>query len=855
MSSNATLLLARRSIRARIGRLIAIAIAIVIGVSFVVGTFVLADSMRKGFDSLFTDINSHTDLEVRAKLAFGDSATSVRDPIPADLLATVENTPGVESADSFVTRSIVILDSDGEAVVADGPPSIGITWNGDTENSAIELRDGRAPHGDSEVVLGKATADDNGLAVGGTVELLTVTGRHTLNIVGLIGVGNSDGFGGALVAMIDPAAAGPILGADGVYDGIDLRVADGTSVDTVQQALEQALPDDVEVVTRDTLNQEARDGINSFVGPLSTGLLIFAVITAFVSAFLINNVFGITIGQRLRELALLRAIGGGGRQVRRLIVVEALLMSIAATIVGIGGGVLVAKGMLSVFNAAGVGFPDFGLVLKPRTVIVAFVVGVGITLAAVIIPARRAARIPPVAAMRPELGFESLSQKRLIGGTITVVAGAVLFLLGIFARPGGTSGMAALAGGGAVLLFLGAASVASTIARPATHALGWPISKIYGATGRLARDNAGRAPKRTSATAAALMIGVALVSASSVFAASLRTTFQKAFDRGIEADYVVTPTGMAGLSPDVAAAIAQLPELSAVTGLRIVNAQVSVDGGTPETKSFGAADATAMADLVNLGMIEGSESDLADGILVNKDPAKDLDLQVGDVVTLTFQNGEQRDVPVTGIYSDSALAGNWVMSTQLLDSVVTSEQTDFFIAVKVADGVSDADAKAALETAVAQFPQAELKTAEQWKKDSAGQIDQLLVIISVLLGFSIIIAVLGISITLGLAVFERTREIGLMRAVGMTKRQTRRMVRWESVIVSTFGAVLGIVLGSLIGAALCIAIPDSIIDGVSFSVGTIVVILVGAVIAGLIAALYPSYKASRMDVLEAIAAE
>jgi putative ABC transport system permease protein len=254
-------------------------------------------------------------------------------------------------------------------------------------------------------------------------------------------------------------------------------------------------------------------------------------------------------------------------------------------------------------------------------------------------------------------------------------------------------------------------------------------------------------------------------------------------------------------------------------------------------------------------MIDGDEADIADGILIHEDPAGDNDLQVGDVVTITFQNGATVDVPVTGIYHDSALAGNWVISQELVESALAAEQVDFLVAIKVAEGVSDADAEAAMEGVLEAFPQAELNTAEQWKQDSAAQIDQLLVIITVLLAFAIVIAVLGISITLGLAVFERTREIGLMRAVGMTKRQTRKMVRWEAVIVSIFGAVLGIVLGTLLGVALSLAVPDSVIDGISLSVTTIVIILVGAVLAGLIAALYPSQKASNMDVLEAIATE
>jgi putative ABC transport system permease protein len=610
------------------------------------------------------------------------------------------------------------------------------------------------------------------------------------------------------------------------------------------------LPDNTEVVDRQTLIDEANDDVGEFISVFGTGLLIFAFITAFVSAFLINNVFQITIGQRLRELALLRAVGGAGRQVRRLIVVEAFVMSVIATVIGILAGVGVARLILGIFNAAGAGFPDFGTSLSPTAIVMAFVVGVGITLLAVLIPAVKASRIPPVAAMRPELGFEALATKRLVVGTITTIAGAVMFLVGLLARPGGTTGLIALAGGGALLLFLGTASVSSTVAKPVTKLLGWPVAKVYKAPGQLASENAGRAPRRTSATVAALMIGVALVSASSVFAASLRNTFKGAMDRGVTADWVITSDSF--LLPDVVAATLQdVPEIAAVTGVTSVNLQIEDD-----SKTFGVADPTALEQLINVGLVDGSWQGLQDGgIFVHESPARDNDLEVGSMVEATFENGVTRELPIAGIYSDDYLVGGWLIGSQVVDEVVGGETQDFFVAVRSADGVSESDAKAAIESALADYPQAKVETADEFKDSQAAQIDQLLVIITVLLAFAIIIAVLGISITLGLAVFERTREIGLMRAVGMTKRQTRKMVRWEAIIVSTFGSVVGIVLGTAIGVVLSLAVSDSIIDGISFSPSTIIAILIGAVLAGLIAALYPSFKASRMDVLEAIATE
>lgn len=851
MSSNATVLLARRSMRARFGRLIAISVAIVLGVSFVVGSFVLADSMRSGFDTLFSSAFAQTDLQVRTDLAFGDTAdTDTRDPVPADLVETVAAVTGVANAEGELQRSAQIIDADGDPVSTGGAPMFGASWDGDPEG-VIELRRGDPPQAPDEVAIDQATFENSDLTLGGPVDIVTSTGRRTFTLTGTVGIGNSDGFGGAAFALWDLMTAGEVLGAEGVYDSIDVQIADDADVATVEQSIADVLPDNVEVVDRDILLDESNSDVNEFIGPFGTGLLIFAFITAFVSAFLINNVFAITIGQRLRELALLRAVGAAGSQVRRLIVVEALVMSVIATVIGIFGGIGVARLILMIFNAAGIGFPDFGIVLKPIAIVMAFLVGVGITLLAVFVPARRAASIPPVAAMRPELGFESLGAKRLVVGVVTSIVGAVLFVVGLLAQPGGTPGLIALGGGGALLLFLGTASVSSTVAKPVTRMIGWPVARVYKAAGQLATENAGRAPRRTSATVAALMIGVALVSAAAVFAASLRTTFTSAMDRGVTADWVITGENFQFLPGIVSETLAELPELSAVTGVR----QVSVEIGGEE-KTVGAADPAALELLINPGIESGSWDGLDDdGILVHTDPAADLGLEVGSTVDATFQNGVERPFTVVGVYSDAALVGNWLMSSNVARDVLTGEQSDFFVAVKNAEGVSEDSAEAAIEAALVDYPQAKIETADQFKDSQAAQIDQLLLIITVLLAFAIIIAVLGISITLGLAVFERTREIGLMRAVGMTKRQTRKMVRWEAIIVSTFGAIVGIVIGTLAGIVLSYAVPDTIIDGISFSLPTIIAILVGAVVAGLVAALYPSFKASRMDVLQAIATE
>ena len=850
MSIRSTTLMARKSLRARLGRTIAIGFAIVAGVSFVVGSFVLADSLKATFDNLFAEVNDGVDLEVRSVNEFGTNSSN-RDPLPDTVVDQIRAVPGVAVAAPFLQRTAQFVTTDGELVTTQGAPTFGVSYSESTELSGLVLRNGRFPVGLGEVGIDKATSDRERIRLGDAVEVITDAGRFPFEIVGIVSLGNADGFGGATLAVFDFATAQVVFNASNLADVISVAVADGADIAQVQADIAAILPPRTEVITGDQVVEEAGAGISNVISAFGTGLLIFAFITSFVSAFIINNVFAITIGQRLRELALMRAVGASARQVSRMIILEAFVMSVIATVIGILGGIGVARLMIAFFNAAGLGFPPTGTTLMLRTIVVAVAVGVGITLASVSVPAIRASRIPPVAAMRPELGFDALNTRKLLGGVLVTVVGILAFLTGLFLRPGGTNGLIVFAGGGGLLLFLGIASVSSTIARPVTSFLGWPIAKLLGTPGTLARLNAGRSPRRTSASASALMIGVALVSAAAVFAASLRDTFVRVLDRSVTADYVLTDSSFQGLTPDVAATLRALPELSAVSPIRGAPALIAGD-----RTALGAADPTALGELLDLDLQRGGYEDLGfNAVLVHEDPANNLDLDLGSVVTATFQNGINVDLTVVGIYADSAVAGNWLISLETLEAISPLPPRDFFVVAKLAPGVDAALGDIAVRAAMEPFPQAIVQTNAEFRQEQEAQINQLLLVITGLLLFAILIAILGISITLALAVFERTREIGLLRAVGMTKRQTRRTVRWEAIIVSVFGAVVGVVLGSLIGVALAIAVPDSVIDAVSFSPSTTAIILIGAIAAGLMAALYPSYKASRMNVLEAIATE
>jgi putative ABC transport system permease protein len=841
-------LIARKSIRSRWGRTLAILFAITASVSFVVGSFVLADSLRATFDNLFRELNEEVDLEVRAAQAF--ESDDARDPIDVTLVDSVREVDGVAVAEPILQRYAQLLDADGDAISPPGGPTIGVSWEGEDGVQGVTIKEGRPPSGPDELAIDKATADAEDFAVGDTVSYLTDVGTFEGTITATVGLGSADSFGGAQLVALDLETALDRFGANGMVDAIDISVAEGADVAAVQRDIESILPPQTEVVTGEEVAQETADDVNQFVDVFGTGLLIFAFITAFVSAFIINNVFQITIGQRLRELALLRAVGASGRQVRRMITLEALVLGVLATVLGVIGGLLVARLLIALFDAAGAGFPDTQTVLQVRTIVIAALVGIGITMASVIVPSRRASRIPPVAAMRPELGFAAMRARRLVAGVVVTVIGVTLFLVGLFVGPGGTTGLIAFAGLGALLLFLGVASLSSTVATPVTRVIGWPIERLFKVPGALARQNVARAPRRTSSSASALMIGVALVSSTAVFASSLRASLVETLESAISADYIVTDASFQGLSPVVSETLADVPELDAVTPIRGISGQV--DGST---KNFGAVEPVAFEKLVDPDLQDGTIADLGtDELLLHKDPASDLGASVGSTVDVTFQNGVEQTLTVAGIYGDATF-GNWLISLDTLAGVSDAPARDFFVIARLADGVDPATGDAAVRAAMEPFPQADVQTNAEFLDANEAQINQLLVIITLLLAFAILIAILGISITLALGVFERTREIGLLRAVGMNRRQTRRSVRWEAVIVSIFGALVGIVVGTFLGVILSLAVPDDVISRLAFNPAIIVAILVGAVIAGLVAALYPSYKASNMNVLEAIATE
>ena len=828
-------------------------VAVVLGTSFVSASFIVSDGLNNTFNGLFTEISKGIDAQVRTKAVFGDQGQAQRDPVPAALLDTIRKVDGVDVASGTLFRSAPMLDKAGKPIKTQGAPTGAIDFGGETVLSGTRLLSGTAPKGDTQAVIDGATADRHKFKVGDQVTAVLDSGKRSFTISGLIGQGGQRGFAGATIIGFDPEVAGTLLNTGNTYDSIDAHAVKGVSQAELTARIQAAVPPNLEAVTGKTVQKESTDAIGQITNIIGKGLLGFAVVALFVSSFVIANTFRIIIGQRIRELALLRAVGANSAQIRSMVIAEALGVGAVASVLGIGLGVLVAKGLVALFNAGGGGFPDSATIVKPRTIIAALVVGVGVTLLSSILPAWRASRIPPVAAMRPEVGFAGRSSRlRIVFAGVATALGIGLLALGLFVKHSGAAGTLVPSGFGAVLLFLGVASLSGTFARTASLAIGRPFTWAgSGTSGELARQNAARAPRRTASTASALMIGVALASTGAVLASSIKATFDKTFRDSVRADYFVSDQSFQGFSPDVATQLKAIPQFDAVSAFRFTQAQVNGDG-----KAVTAVDPAAIGKLINVGVTSGDIAAIGDGVAVHTDPARDLKLKVGDTVDLHWQNGASSKLPVKAIFTDNSVTGNWIVSlTTLAATSSTVQPRDQFVAAKLKNGADPVAARAAINKLTVSYPQVRVEDQGQFRKRQLGQVNNLQLIIFGMLALSVIIALFGIINTLALSVFERTRELGLLRAVGMGRRQLRRIIRWEAVIVAVFGGLLGIVIGTPLGAAISSAMPKSFISTVAVPWSTLVVMLVLAMVAGLVAAVFPAWRAGRMNVLAAIASE
>ncbi|MYA82864.1 MAG: ABC transporter permease [Acidimicrobiales bacterium] len=838
---------------------------IVIGVAFVVAAFVTADSLRSGFDQLAEDINTGTDYTVRGELPFGEITEAVAPAVPADLVDDIAAVDGVEIAKGgLFVDGVIPVDGSGEAVTTFGPPVAGTNWLEDESLSQFYLMEGRWPVGGGEFAIDITTFEDDGydFELGGTYQVVTPTGPREFTLTGAAQFGFPENAGvGAIFSLFDTETAQEVLGYPGEFTVISVRAEAGADIAELQTRIEAVLPDGVEVITAADSEEEFSDATETFIGPFQTILLVFAFIVLFVSMFIISNTFNIVLGQRVRELSLLRAVGATPQQVRRSVLTESAIIGIVASVAGLGLGMLGALGIKALFNALGASLPEGSLPLTLRTVLWAVAVGVGFTVLASLVPAIKASRISPVAGLSEGTTSDeraSLGWKRLASGGVLLAIGLVLTGLGLFGDFDGATPQLSTLGAGAAITFVAVSVLSPLVARSVVSLLARPLVWIMPISGRLARANAARNPRRTSATAVALTIGLALVTMVSIVGQSLKVSFGNRLATAFTADFIVTVDTQAGLPKTLSTDI-QAAGIGTPVGFDFDLVQIETSSTEAQTTvvqtTLTAARVSDLDAVINIDVVEGSLDgfDPQRGLLIHSDVAGDEGLALGDQVDLTFVSGDRVTVNVTAIFEGSGFWSNWFIDSALHSQVATTAFDDI---VMVQSAIDDPEAaRAAIDEVLTAYPQAVLEDRQEFQESIESNLNTVLVLVNVFLGFALLIALVGIVNTLTLSVFERIREIGLLRAVGMTRRQMRRMIRWEAAAVSLYGAVVGVVLGGAFGLATSAAIPEDIIDTISIPAAQLVFFLVISVAFGLIAALFPAFRASRMNVLDAIADE
>jgi putative ABC transport system permease protein len=850
---------ALRGLAGRKLRSLLTAIAIVLGVAMVSGTYVLTDTINRAFDTIFSESYAGTDAVVtggESDISFQGSSAATP-PVPANLLERVRSVDGVESAAGSIAdeSATKILDSDGDAVETGGAPAFGFGIDAaQTRFNPLQLNAGRWPSESNEVVLDAGTAKDEDYAVGDTVSISTLKPAQSFEVVGIAQYGDVESLGGATFAVFDIPTAQSLLEREGELDAIQIAAAAGVTPEQLVQNLRAELPEDVTVRTGQAQADEDSAEISTFTSFIRYFLLSFAVVALFVGAFVIFNTLSITVAQRTREFATVRTIGGSRRQVLAAVLVEALAVGLLASVIGLFSGFGLAAGLRELFKALNLDLPATGLVFAPRTIIVSLLVGVLVTLVAGLAPAIRATKVPPIAAVREGAELPRGRFARVwpwVAGVITAL-GVLLLGYSLFADDIDTAQRLLSIAGGVLSLFVGVALLSPRLVRPLARVVGWPATRVGGVAGRLAQGNSMRNPGRTAATAAALMIGIALVTFVSVLAEGMRTSNSDAIKRQIRADFVITSQD--GYTPFVAGAgdaARDAAGVEVVTDVRTDLAEVAgsdryVTGIDPENVTAG----------YRFEWKEGSDEVLGElgrtGAIVAEDFADEKELAVGDAFALRTAGGQRTQLIVKGIYTPPPfypLLGSVSVSTRTFDSLYERKRNQYTFA-NFPGGPTEAG-RQALEAAVASFPDARVQTRAEWIEKEDREFQQFLSLLYVLLALSVIVSIFGIVNTLVLSIYERTRELGMLRAVGMTRRQVRRMVRHESVITALIGASLGLPLGVFLAALMTRALDQF---DVQFVVPTVqlIVLAVVAIIVGILAAILPARRAARLNVLQAL---
>ncbi|MEV7194216.1 FtsX-like permease family protein [Streptomyces sp. NPDC093510] len=830
-------------------------LAVMLGVAFLAGTLVMGDTLRAGFDTMFGNATSGTDAVVRSADAITtpDDSQGTRKPVRTDLVEKIEETEQVAAAAPGIEGAGQLLGKDGEPVGGQGPPTLAGNWIDDEQLNAYRLAEGRAPARSGEVVVNRGAAEAGDLKVGDTTTLRTPDPVQ-VTVVGLATFGGEDGMAQTTFTGMTQADAEKYLTAKpGEASAIRVRAGPGVSQQELVDALTPVLPRGVEAITGEASAVENTDNISGqFLDLFTSFLLVFSGVALLVATFSIHNTFAIVVAQRTRENALLRALGASRRQVTASTLVEASVVAVIASAAGLAGGIGIAAGLQTLFPAIGFPFPEGDLVISALSMLLPLAVGVVVCLGSALLPAARAGRTAPLAALRESaVDHSGASRGRAVVGAGLALTAVGLALTGVLVSPS-----VWLAGAGATLALVSFVVLGPVASSRAVRILGGPLDRLRGVPGGLARRNALRSPKRTAATASALMIGVAVVSLFTVFGASLKATMDQSVNRSFAGDVAVSTPGFgaggSGLSPKLAPALAQRPEVETAVGLGKGAAEVDGEG-----RALTITDPKPFAASFELGKVDGSLDALGDdGIAITRSEAEKLDLKVGSRTELAFADGEKETFTVRAVYGRSELAGDYVITREAW-APHRMQDADSVVSVTFKDGVSTAEGKSAIAKTAQDHGYPDVQTRSEYARASAGGIDMMLTLVYALLALAVLIALLGIANTLTLAIHERTRELGLLRAVGQTRAQLRAMVRWESVLVAAFGTVGGLALGGFLGWVLVKASDGTTESDFAFAVPPVqlaVVALVGPA-AGALAGLRPARRAARLDVLRAIATE
>ncbi len=844
--------LTRKGLWAHKVRFVLTGLAVVLGVAFMTGTMILTDTMGKTFDGLFATSNEGIDVVVQRAVGVEGEFADVRERVGAGLLDDIRAIDGVDAAAGSIQGFAQIVDADGTATAANGfDETIGVAWIDDERLNPFDLTSGRAPSGPAEVVLDQATVEDQGWALGDTVGVLAKESTTSMTIVGTAGFGDIKGIPGVTVIAADASTAQAMFAEPGSYDAIVVAAEEGTTAAALASRVGDAVgTSDLEVLTGEADTADKQASFKEDMSFFNTFLMAFAYIALFVGMFIIYNTFSITIAQRMREMATLRAIGASRRQVLRSVLLESATIGALASAVGLGTGVLMSFGLRGLLAAVGLEIPSGEVVITGGTVTTAFTVGIAVTMISSIGPAIRASRIAPIAALRDTaVERTTASLGRMVLGLAVLGTGIAGFAAGV---TGSGADAVKLLGLGVLAATLGVFVLGPVIARPAMHVLGVP-TRVSGATGHLARENAKRNPRRSAATASALMIGVALVGFITILASSTKASTASAVDASLRADFIVESGswGDGGFGPAIEEDLAALPEVESLSPRRSIPA--TVEGGTSEITAF---DTTTLEDIADVGTTAGDIEDVrGDGLALSTDRAAELGVGLGDPVAVRFAATGDVALTVRALFDSDLLASGGMDQIVGLDTF-EANVTDVFdrqVYVTIVDGLDAATATTALEGVLEAWPNAELQDQASFKESITAEIDMMLNLIYGLLALAVVIALIGIANTLALSVHERTRELGLLRAVGMTRAQLRTAIRWESVLISLLGTSLGFALGFGGAWGITKALAD---DGVTTFVvpGTQLSVIVGlAVLAGVLAALGPARRAARLNVLDAIA--